>query len=1181
MSFNLYNFQIVKRAILPLLVFLLLVSEVSAQLTFSDPGTKLSQIVPPSPNAASLAKYGNIPVSYHTGLPKVNIPIYQWGNKNAGLEFSASLDYHAGGVKVDEIASNVGLGWALNAGGAISRTMRGLPDESTAGFLNTDTIPNIGTVQYLGQYLYGQSSSVNTNYPSTIVIKNPNSNFGLVSNIYNNTLDSQQDIFYFNFNGKSGKFFIGKNGAIVTQQKDNFKITKISSGGEQLSSFQVIDDQGNTYVFDQKEITTSYRTTYLPDAQTESTVPVSYTSSWYLSSIKSPGQEYEIKLEYAGYEQNYTSGFSEFKSYNESDDYATTGYDGQRYRTKTSTNSTIQIWGKTIKKISFPDSVKLNFDYSTTPRSDVNGDYPLAKVTIMQNGKSKGFNLQQSYFDNGNTAISTYLRRRLRLDQVTEFGGSTSITPQKFYYNELALPERGSPSQDYWGYPVSPARNNTTLIPKMNYFDPSLGFYNPFNEIMEGSNREVDSVYVKSASLYRIDYPTGGQTIFDFECNDDYNTDFGWSDAVTNSVTLTQYTTNTNVSLGTITATGTVAQFKLGLTESGPRPPNDPPAYFPEDIENQPVSFILKKTDNSWSSTIFNGTYSGLLSNSVIFNTTIPGSGNYNIYMQYANQFGINFLANVTAKYYVEKNRRQIGGLRIKNISDKTSVSSSLINTRKFEYRTTDNKSSGKEQVFPMYDIYKTVVDAYTGGTIPQYINSTEILNRTAESTQPLGSIQGSPVGYSRVVVSDLPGNGKTVYEYTPLAYYDYYTHYPYSNGEYITWGAGLPTKEYTYDGAGALIRSVDQTYQLVYSNYSSAYHRSLTVGQVYTDNYNTNTRKGYTTTVSYPVLGYANLTQKTEREYSGSTYVQKQTNLAYDSNYNLLVSSNTTTNRGIQTERYYYPFQYTGVPVFVNMTTANILNRPIKQEIWRTISGSSQEFLVSGQATSYTTLGYHAKAFRPLVDYTYNTINPIALNPVTNFSASTLLTPATGFEAKINYDNYSSDKGILKSYTLNSFRKNALIWGNNQLYIKASIDNAADNEVFYQDFEDSAATTGNAHTGNRYNNATYSVSWTIPNAKAYTLSYWYLDAGIWKLAQQAYTGSVVLNSGTAIDDVLIRPTTSMVNTYYMNPLTGLVSQTDQKGKTSYFEFDEFFRLKASRDRNGYLLKTNIYHYQP
>src|SRR5688572_22614956 len=73
-----------------------------------------------SPNAASVGKFGDTPVSYHTGVPEISVPIFtiQEGN----LSVPISLNYHSNGVKVDDVASWVGLSWSLNAGGSISRT---------------------------------------------------------------------------------------------------------------------------------------------------------------------------------------------------------------------------------------------------------------------------------------------------------------------------------------------------------------------------------------------------------------------------------------------------------------------------------------------------------------------------------------------------------------------------------------------------------------------------------------------------------------------------------------------------------------------------------------------------------------------------------------------------------------------------------------------------------------------------------------------------------------------------------------------------------------------------------------------------------------------------------------------------------------------------------------------------
>lgn len=97
---------------------------------------ELPTVVPPSPEAVSLAKFTEIPVSHYTGLPTIGVPLYEVNFE--GISIPVGLSYHARGVKVEEIASRVGIGWALNAGGSISRQIRGKNDFafSTYGYFN-------------------------------------------------------------------------------------------------------------------------------------------------------------------------------------------------------------------------------------------------------------------------------------------------------------------------------------------------------------------------------------------------------------------------------------------------------------------------------------------------------------------------------------------------------------------------------------------------------------------------------------------------------------------------------------------------------------------------------------------------------------------------------------------------------------------------------------------------------------------------------------------------------------------------------------------------------------------------------------------------------------------------------------------------------------------------------------
>src|SRR5687767_4295306 len=79
----------------------------------------LVKITPISPEAASLGKFGNIPVGYYTGTPQISIPIYDI--KVGSIHLPVSLNYHAAGIRVDKTSSSVGIGWALSGSGVVSR----------------------------------------------------------------------------------------------------------------------------------------------------------------------------------------------------------------------------------------------------------------------------------------------------------------------------------------------------------------------------------------------------------------------------------------------------------------------------------------------------------------------------------------------------------------------------------------------------------------------------------------------------------------------------------------------------------------------------------------------------------------------------------------------------------------------------------------------------------------------------------------------------------------------------------------------------------------------------------------------------------------------------------------------------------------------------------------------------
>jgi hypothetical protein len=163
-----------------------------------------------SPTAASLGKYVDYPVNYHTGVPDISFPIYTV--KEGPLELPISLSYHAGGLKVMEHASWVGAGFALNAGGMITRTVRGFPDE----------IARYEGKSYLNQKGYFNYLYVSNGETATLDYLR----------FMENRLDGEPDLFFFNFNGYSGKFYFRPDGTPMLLPASDIRITpQFCTGG--------------------------------------------------------------------------------------------------------------------------------------------------------------------------------------------------------------------------------------------------------------------------------------------------------------------------------------------------------------------------------------------------------------------------------------------------------------------------------------------------------------------------------------------------------------------------------------------------------------------------------------------------------------------------------------------------------------------------------------------------------------------------------------------------------------------------------------------------------------------------------------------------------------------------------------------------------------------------------------
>jgi hypothetical protein len=234
----------------------------------------------PSANNSFLGKsaaYSGVGVDLYTGTAQVSVPICEFGAKE--LSIPVSLNYTAGrGVKVQDYATSVGLGWQLNAGGGVSRVVRGFPDEYSNG--------------YTGTGLWGQKVANWKNNNAAL----PNQITGWNGSTYATpSADGEPDIFYVNTPFFSARFVFDEYGVPVFPNNPNFKVVPVNmynSSSYASAYFKVIDDAGNQYFFGstsgavEKTTTTLYGTSY--------TIP----TTWYLDKIVTYNNKDEIYFSY-------------------------------------------------------------------------------------------------------------------------------------------------------------------------------------------------------------------------------------------------------------------------------------------------------------------------------------------------------------------------------------------------------------------------------------------------------------------------------------------------------------------------------------------------------------------------------------------------------------------------------------------------------------------------------------------------------------------------------------------------------------------------------------------------------------------------------------------------------------------------------------------------------------------
>ncbi len=1121
----------------------------------------LPNIIPPSPEAMAFKKFGDYPVSHYTGLPTIQIPIYDINID--GVTIPISLNYHAGGNKVNESASWVGLGWTLNAGGVLSRVIKGIPDEEYMGYLSKNKGYNIYPSTFSDPTYYQAPNTLN-NYELSYII-----------DVAQGSRDAESDEYSINFSDLNISFVFDTIGNPRCFPLSDLKIIQNHD-----ASFIVKDTRGIVYHFEQTETIKQMRI----DRETgispsEQEAMIGRITGWYITKIITPNGQ-KIDFIYSGI--NSTMSISTSETLGKISNALINNYPQEEYHSYSQIRTTHQV--PKLSKIVFPGG-EVTFTSANESRQDIEGQANFLEYIEIKNNKDtiKKFKLSYSYFQSDNIYGSTesYLFKRLQLIKIQELIGTESIPPYIFsYYQDEKLPSLISHAQDHWGY-YNGFTGNDHVMYKFIPDDSYIELYNDIDHQYQGANRTPQEAEMKAWILTQIDYPSGGKTTFEFEPHKYYeNPESIWNEEFRNelksysneSVTKTNLILENTSCIHEFVAPGIenrAAQGTLTIYFANPTGGKKSHKVYVREKGNLNNVFFYNHEGDSV-----------VISN---LNVDLVSGTTYELVME--SNLGMPDKIDLNIKYKVNiqlnhsGTEKIAGGLRIKRIKNYRR-DGNYAEIKDYSYKLNDTvPSSAKlDHNFKYFLKYYGSVNTIPTQTTPylSYHGVGEILQPAAEiissySLNGLGTTKGASVGYSRVEETsgyEIDGktyyeNGKTVWYYTTrenstkYIYPDFMSGYfsfkilppnpanpadglpehlwsvlkaksawipaeifPFIEERRKSWEEGLLTSKIQYNHSGEKVYSLINNYSLGVNHtqiseglkvetlpYSLAYSNKYNSYGHISDN--ASYRRYFIST------DRVRLNNTTEYMFYNNDSIKKTTFYKYNEAYLKKTSEVTiTSKRDTLITHYEYPFDYIE-DKFKNMTSNNFL--PVIKYYTK-----NNNTIISGLQTNYAENNYSNELNR-------NIYLPQSINEYT----------PKGWETKIIFDNYNENGNLLQYHKKND-ASTYYLWGYNSQYPVAKIESASSTLSIDQ----MQAAISNL-SGSQDKTA--------------------IDADIANIRS-------AINSYGAAD--------AMVTIYTYAPLVGMTSQTDTNGKTTYYEYDAFGRLKTIRDHQSNILNKYDYHYR-
>lgn len=1147
-----------KRIIIILVILLIKINTAYCQI---------EDVLPPSPTASALGKYVDNPVSLYTGTPTIAIPLYEIKMKEVSLPIT--LTYNPQDIQTETTPSNVGLGWSLNAGGLITRAVKDVPDDFRYDYADEDDNKEIiqpcnplvygvdympykrwgymyaiadggpvgGRVDYLGTETYNLDlHSIYNNRgnvcPQDAILRRF-AYIGLCESCGNfNYLkyfvaDLDPDIFYFNFNGYSGKFVFDvetdpQAPRIKIVPYQDLKITyQTNPTTGWLTGFTVIDPKGIEYIFQDIEKSVFYYEdpAYLPEKRT-------YNSSWWLSQIKTPNGE----------TLNFSYETKELKEFS-----ITESVTSLVHQTKNISYKNKLVWVKQLSSIQ-NNNIYISF-ISNHTREDLYASTAnaLTGIEISSNfpthHRIKKYTINYDYFLSSTTEYfpsvssirfnsvilsnderASIMSKRLRLKSINEYGltDNDALPAIEFEYNyydyngetSAKFPAKLTYNNDLWGYANGVTGSKSTIpilyvypdlqqtgdlrmfsvYEKETYSGRSFYWDGSASNEYDRASKQPDSNYTDIGVLTKIIYPTGGSTTYEYKPH--------------------KFILDGEEEIGG------------GLSIS---------TIIKDDEQGNKIYYQYQYTKSE-----SNSLSSGKVVNLPMFATLSISAG-----------LETNSSAEEIARYADAYSNpvNELGRTHGSNVGY----------TRVVEYKSTSTNSEERNNGYSEY-IYSFPAafgkkDDYPN--VPPYFG---------DCSEEEGYCDGL---YQMTKVHNFFMNGQS----RPNAELEYYpstslSHLLPPNPNY-DWNRGHILRKTVYDVEGNPVKNEDYEYELYYPYDQTTPFKvyGIKMADVLPDvNWVDNSYdlsfcmiKGMRV-AKYEVLTDVAklLSNKTETEYyTDGSSISKTTNYKYESSAHRQLTSETFENSNGDV----FKTQYRYAPDFQSDIMCNSMRYINDLEPVEIIKYKNGQ-VINSTITQFTCIDcdfydiiYWGGPIKPYKVYSLELGQPVTDYQLTSSTYSL----DSRHKQQVSYDSYDNLGNPLQVTNKTTGITTCYIWGYEREYPIAKVVNATYSEI--ESILDS--------TDLEFLNAGYTFDYDEFNDVKYI--------------EDIYSDEETRNLLTPLRASLPN---AQVTTYTYKPLVGMTSETDLNGITTYYEYDNFNRLKTIKDYEGNIVSQYDYHHK-